>query len=403
MGSATMEPIRRSPRGRVVSWVTRAIRAGDLVGGSPVPSERTLAECLQVSRITVKAALDDLQRAGLVEQPAGGRIRRVAASTAPTAAPANSLVLANTVAILGAGRLPGRPPANWDSSIQYTVSQMLEDAGHHVLAVNSRAPDAGDLGSLVAMKPLGVLLTYNAAESERGQAMIAECQVNGVPVVAYGDEPALANVDRVNSDHDAGAYELTRHLISRSRKRLLRLWRFTGEHHWLDERSRGFERAVAEHGLELLPALRTPDLSAGDVLDAEGFAHVVRMLAGYLSEFVLGATPIDGLMVATDVHAIQAAAALRLLGKTPGREVLIVGYDNSYADYTDFQLEPTPPAATMDKGNTRIARELVSLLLDRVADRVPAEPQRRMVKPSLIVPEQQNTQSETASVSRSIE
>ena len=230
-----------------------------------------------------------------------------------------------------------------------------------------------------------MLLTYNAAESESGQAVIAQCQKHRVPVVAYGDAAALATVDRVSSDHAAGAGQLTEYLIAQGRKRLLRLWRFPDEHQWLSDRNQGFESVVRQHALPLLPALRTPQLSTHDVLGKEAFGHVARMLAGYLSEYVLSSEAIDGLMVATDIHALQAAAALRLLGKVPGRDVLIVGYDNSYADYSDFQVEPTPPAATVDKQNGRLAKELVSLLLDRAAGRLGPEPQCRMVRPKLIV------------------
>jgi len=238
---------------------------------------------------------------------------------------------------------------------------------------------------LVLMKPSGVLVTYAAAESSLGLSVIRACQASGTPVVTYGNGPTLQNVDRVDSDHATGAYELTRHLISRGCRRIMRLWRFPEEHHWLTQRNEGYERAMREASLPILPEVRTPRLIDKDVLDEGEFRHVVRMMAGYLSEYVLGADPIDGLMLATDCHAFQAASALRLLGKTPNKDVMLVGYDNSAADCTDRQYEPAMPVATMDKNNPAIAAALVDLLQKRIAGTLPAEVQRRRVEPRLVV------------------
>ncbi len=391
-----------SPRTRVIRWVSDAVRTGGLSLGEPLPSERVLAERLRVSRDTVRSALRSMADSGVIGRD-GDRHRKLIARPGQAIKSAQSTVLASTIAILGTSVPTYQPPSSWDGSIHYTATRLLEQAGLHVLSINSRAAEPVSATQLVAMKPSGVLVTYAAAESALGQSIIRECQASETPVVTYGDGPTLQHVDRVNSDHAGGAYELTRHLISHGCQRILRLWRFPEDHHWLTQRNEGYERAMRDASLPVLPAVRTPRLLDNDVLNEEEFRHLTRMMAGYLSEYVLSADPIDGLMLATDAHAIQAAAALRLLGKTPNRDVRLVGYDNSYADYADFQREPTPPAATMDKGNARIAQELVSLLLDRVAGRLPADPQCRMVKPTLIVPEQQNSQSETASVSPATE
>ena len=53
----------------------------------------------------------------------------------------------------------------------------------------------------------------------------------------------------------------------------------------------------------------------------------VRGIAGALPEHLCRADRIDALLLATDAHAVQAAAALRLFGLVPNRDVLLAGYD----------------------------------------------------------------------------
>ncbi|MGH3341514.1 MAG: GntR family transcriptional regulator [Carbonactinosporaceae bacterium] len=63
---------------RIAKDLRRAIDAGDLRPGDPIPSEAALVQCYRVSRGTVRQALADLERDGLIaSQPGRGRsVRR---------------------------------------------------------------------------------------------------------------------------------------------------------------------------------------------------------------------------------------------------------------------------------------------------------------------------------------
>ena len=77
--------------------------------------------------------------------------------------------------------------------------------------------------------------------------------------------------------------------------------------------------------------------------------------------------------------------ACNLLGRTPGKDLLVVGYDNYWKDFSPGPWTPFVPAATVDKDNTQTGRMLVRLLLDRASGRLPDEPQRWRVEPKLLV------------------
>jgi DNA-binding LacI/PurR family transcriptional regulator len=89
--------------------------------------------------------------------------------------------------------------------------------------------------------------------------------------------------------------------------------------------------------------------------------------------------------VGSDREVFITAAACRLFGVEPGRDLVIVGYDNYWRRCMERQYEPYIPAATVDKHNEKMGGELVRLLLDRVADRLPPEPQTRVIPPQLVI------------------
>lgn len=379
------------PSTRVIRWVTRALAHGDLVAGQSLPAERDLALRLGVARTTVRAALQRLADEGVVRQPGKGCAWRAVAreGTEPTG---QRTMLHRTVAVLGARRVRAPLPAGYESTIHASAVDALEEAGFHVLAVNLQTLDDGGGASLATLRPDGLLLTYDAGEVPQAVELALACHREGVPVVAYGGGEALKSFDRVDSDHATGAYEETRHLLALGCRRILCFWRFPQAHAWVRQREEGYARAMREAGLEPLPPIRTPDIEGGPDESEQSFRHLARTLAGYLCDrLATPAGPVDALLTATDRHALQTAAALRLLGRTPGRDIQVAGYDNYWSGCVERAWEPTPPAVTADKDNARLGAELAHLLDARLKRKSPpdadgAQPVVRIVAPRLVLP-----------------
>ena len=66
----------------------------------------------------------------------------------------------------------------------------------------------------------------------------------------------------------------------------------------------------------------------------------VRSVAGYFVELMNAKTPPDAILTPSDRSVFGIAAALRVFGKKPNKDVALVGYDNYWADCPDL-----PPAA----------------------------------------------------------
>jgi DNA-binding LacI/PurR family transcriptional regulator len=367
------------------------IESGVLKPGDALPPERALAEELGVARKTVRAALEDLVAQGMVEAPAPGRRRsRVAPPTKQGKFLAHTIVLVSDLPPHANGRGISGTDAYAALCAQVTVE--FQAQGLHVLRLSPERLHSEGLGPLLSQGPMGVLATARIGESAGGggHALFAECRRERVPLVCYGDTPALEGCDRVALDEAQGAADLVRWLIGHGCRRIGRFWRVSEPHAGLAARDTGFARACAEAGVPVLPAIlppRLPSVSYARQSTREDFLDVVRSILGFLYEPLTRSDPIDALMVATDGQAYEVAAACRLLGKIPNREVRIVGYDNNYREVVQRQWESAGPAATIDVCHEALAHELARLLLERVAGKLGPEPQCRLVAPRLVVVE----------------
>jgi DNA-binding LacI/PurR family transcriptional regulator len=366
-----------TPRQRALAALRDLIQHGAVSAGQALPAERQLAQQLGVARVTVRSALAELAREGLLDA-SFRRKRRVAGL-------ASGGLMAQTVAMLSPWHRDDRfrQRRGTDLFIQAELIRLVEAGGHHVLTLNPQKLLDGGLAHLLAQRPRGILVAgHDMGERAEGRRLIEACVGAGIPLVAYSYAPDLP-CDTVASDQEAGCRELVRWLAARGRRRLLRLWRFAGSWGWLVARNAGYERGVREAGLPALPAVHTKDLPH-DSGTEPAFRDLARSIAGYLIEHLCCPAPVDAILVASDPHAYQVAAALRLFGLRPNQDVDVVGYDRVSQPVGGHAWEPEGPLATLDRCDARIAAEMVALLDDRIAGRLPAAAQHRLVVGDLI-------------------
>lgn len=376
-----------SPTNRVMRWVADSIENKRLLPGAPVPAERQLAERLKVSRTSVRAALDILQNQGMVEQAADGRRRRVADGARGRAdersSAAESAVLSDTIALLSQ-RTPS--PAG-QTNIQVSIAleaafRQIEDAGHHALLIHPTKLEERGVASFANAGIKGLLVIDEVDTSPLMRDVLEACR-GRIPVVVRGYSEASQQYDRVISDHEGGTCAMTRWMIERGRRRILRFWRAGTDRGWLALRNAGYERAMRDAGLEPLPPVMLPEIPPRGT-DEQALHDYARSYAGYLLEYLNRPDPIDGIMVVTDAHAYQVAASLRLLGREPNQDVLIAGFDNLASREAWARWEPVGPAVTIDKNNEEGGRMMIDLLTDRIAGQLPDEPQCRVAPAQLV-------------------
>ncbi len=378
----------RSPtRARVFAWLETGIARGELRPGAAIPSERTIAAALGIARNTASSALAEAEKRGmLVRRSPTGRKRFLVDSRRDAAGPAalpaltspTLLVISDLNPFQGTGSVP-----RWsDRYLSFDLLSTLTAAGHHVMIVNNETLTARDLNNLFVSPPSGVIITTTISENPHAARALTLCRENGVPVVVYGNNPSLREYDRVHADHKEGAKMLTRWLVAHGCRRIVPLFPNGLNIYWTRRRYEGYAEAMKEAGLE--PSVCHEYKSADvDFLPPEQEFQVYRglVLTKLIPILREGA---DAIMCLTDHVARLVISALRVLGREPNRDVLVTGYDNIAEDPVYAPMEPEGPIATIDKHNERTAEDLARLLLDRMAGRLPPEPQRRTHQQELI-------------------
>lgn len=176
---------------------------------------------------------------------------------------------------------------------------------------------------------------------------------DAVPVV-YGGRPArvrptdhFVDVDNVRGGRDATAY-----LLDRGHRRLATIAGPADMPAGID-RLQGFREALADAGLEPVA------VEDGDFTEAGGAAAMRRILAS-------GDLP-QALFVASDLMARGAYTALREHGHQPGRDVAIIGFDDSAVATSLVPALTTVRQPSHDQG-----RQMATMLLDVLAGRATA-------------------------------
>jgi DNA-binding LacI/PurR family transcriptional regulator len=372
--------ISPSPREHAIRSLRGLIERGGLREGDRLPAESKLAAQFDVSRMTVRKALDALERQGLVRRERNQGCILTGGSTPSGGVLSRTIVLVTDHGAASDGEVfSGNSPA-----IVSGVIARISTESYNFLRVAPTVDDASWLSELIAAGVPGFIVSCWSRPVEWQIKVLAQLRASGLPVVAYGDTTAFDPYDHVSSDHVSGAAKLVRALAGAGCKHTLRLWTVPDTMPWIQAHNDGYDAAVRDLGLPTLPPVYVdalPDRGNG----AESlFRARVRHLAGYLVEHLQPAASLDAIMVATDCEALVALAACRLFGR---QDVRVTGYDNYWREIEERQYEASMPFATVDKNNHRLGEELATLLLQRMRGELPSSPQQRLLEQELVLTE----------------
>jgi DNA-binding LacI/PurR family transcriptional regulator len=373
----------QAPRVRALLTLRQWIESGKLAAGEPLPPERELSRQLDVGRATLQRALNVLEAEGLIR--VHGHTRIVSAPRHGT-----GMMIHAAVALLSFYR-DATVPNQRDAWTEVTARGALEEIraeGRNALSFYLDRMSEEDIEQLAADRPLGVLIPESNYPSTRIPPnlliKLVECNVN---FVVCGDWPEWAGYDRVYTDHELGGYELTRWLVGQGCKRIVMLWPEPLEIWWPKARLEGYRRALLELGMDPVPVQRMVPLPGdawGEVGSPQRFEAESRYFAGYMVEHMRPANGVDAILLPTDSHVFPVAAACRMLGRVPNKDVVLAGFDNTWQQSPYRQFETTGPAVTADRLNADLGREMMRLLAGRAAGKLPKHAQSVRIAPHVI-------------------
>lgn len=150
----------------------------------------------------------------------------------------------------------------------------------------------------------------------------------------------------VTSDYRGGAYQATKHLLERGKRRIVYIQGLVHTYHE-NERFAGYYQALTEAGVDVDPSL----IIGGMANQAEARLQMKQLIERNIR--------FDGVFAANDLMAFGAMESLFERGFRVPRDVAVVGYD-------DIQAAPffSPPLTTVRQDKLKLGREAVGLLMD---------------------------------------
>jgi DNA-binding LacI/PurR family transcriptional regulator len=190
------------------------------------------------------------------------------------------------------------------------------------------------------------------------------------PMVVLGERVFDAPADHVTMNNVEAAYAATRHLLQSGRRRIAVVGAHRGEVVGSAAlRLQGYERALAEAGIPVDPALVG---EAGLWHRSTGAETMAAMLDAGVE--------VDAVFALNDALALGALHTLHVRRIDVPEQVAVVGFDD-----IDEARYSVPPLTTVDPGREQIARAAVDLLVRRITQPDATRPFQRVVADFSIV------------------
>jgi DNA-binding LacI/PurR family transcriptional regulator len=246
----------------------------------------------------------------------------------------------------------------------HALSQAADEAGYRILlfAGPSGAPTLDGYEELLDQHEVDGFVLSGTDRGDPRQAWLAK---RGVPFVGFGRMWSGRKIgDWVDVDGASGTDAAVEHLVALGHRKIAFLGWERGSSGAGDDRAEGWQRAMRRHGL----SIRGRRAEALNDIDAARAAVKPLLDAG--------ATAV---VAASDMLALGCYQTLRERGAAPGRDVAVVGFDDSPTAEILF-----PAQTSVAQPLEEVGRECVRLLLARIAA-PDAAPERLLLEPSLVV------------------
>jgi Transcriptional regulators len=331
---------------QVENLILDKIESGEWPVGSKIPSERDLSLELEVSRTTVRNAIQELTARGMFDRKIGQGtfVKQPASSGAAEAKPVSKAIFGYVVCKERSLRKPISAEAFY-FDVFAGIEEESVHSGRHILFSYLDDKSAEEVAAFRGFldKVDGVVI-----EEARESAFLDMVERSGVPAILLGPTATHDRLDCVTMDIGAGVRKAVAYLrglghedigivngpLAHDSARV----RFSA---WQEEmRSAGMDDAGLACG--------------GEGWSAEAGYAATRELFGRRKD-------VTALFCANDLLAIGALSALSKMGLKVPEDVSVVGFDD-----TELSRHAAPSLTTMRIYSRDMARSAVRRVLERI-------------------------------------
>jgi DNA-binding LacI/PurR family transcriptional regulator len=348
---------------QVANDIRAKIASGALEPGNQLATQSELANQYSVSLITIKKALSDLSREGLIYAIAGK------GTYVANRSPHVDFTKLKTI-----GFVLRDLESPFFSKILSSVEKELSAEQYNLLLSSTSGRDDQEDRMIQHFLQIGVsgLIIASMSREYIASPIIRKLHREQFPhvVVSYIADEDIAYV---GTDHEEGAFLATQHLLKLGNKRLGYINGVSGERGSLlgDLRKKGFLRALQQYGVEYIPAFEYRFQLRGEWNDYQ---------SGYEIGLEFARTSIrpEAFFVFDDLSALGFQKAVLDKGMRVPQDVAIVGFDDIRRGVT-----APVPLTTVHQPLAEIGATAADILLKRITGQ-PVQ-YRKILKPTLVV------------------
>jgi len=264
--------------------------------------------------------------------------------------------------------LPTRGPRLGDPFFGQLIAGVGDKAGEYGydLLVSTQAPDRDEMAiykkKLQGRQVDGFIIVRTRRQDRR----IDYLRQTDFPFVVFGRTEGELDYPYVDEDGVAGMAAIIEHLVRLGHRRIACITP-PEELMFATYRLQGVQEALAQHGLDMDPAL----LRRGDLTQRGGFAEAQALLA--LPQ------PPTAIVACNDLMAFGAISAAQQQGFVVGRDIVITGFDD-----TPWAEHSNPSLTTVHQPIYEIGNMVCDMLI-RLTQGQSLEQRQVLLKPRLIV------------------
>lgn len=340
-----------------------------------IPSENELAARFQVSRITIKNALQQLIDEGLIYQIQG---KGTFISTNKLGEPLVYRPGQRQTELTAAFLMP-RLDNRFTANLLHGIENQLAEEGCHLLFCttgDSQETEKRLLNKLVQSGVNGIIVY--PAQGQTYNEDILKLTLNEFPVVIVDRYLRGVETNYVCSDNVAGAFDATVHCIEQGHHKIGFIATHPEGTTSIEDRLAGYEKALSEHGILIDRHLRLIDLDSAQVnhILHEGTSHSAskEQIIRYLQKNP-GLTAVIAVNSSVGLTFMEAAKQLSI--QIP-QEMSVVFLD----DYELSAFSAIPPSY-VDLEEYTVGREAAKLLASIMEN--PQQKRRKIVVPTRLV------------------
>ena len=332
----------------------RSIVSGRWADGERIPTETQLARHLDISRTTVRIALQRLEVEGM--------IRRAAGRGTFVAWQAQDQTQNHSI-----GYITHSFHNEIHSTMLSSAQTELRSAGYQVIFSNANtlAEEAVILQQLLEENVAALIIWASARPLPDTVSALREFQQRAIPIVFVDRVINGFQADYVASDNFGGAYDLTSHLIALGHERIVQLMPNIEGLRPVDERHSGYVAAVSDRGLRAyapwkLDPPERPEFHETDIysLVGEKSQQIIDQVVRFMNAVEHRPTAIACI---NDILAIITISALREIGIKVPDDVSVVGFDDiSLASHIGV------PLTTASQDAYELGKSASKILLERL-------------------------------------